>query len=223
MARSAAGSPVGGRRCSPGATTCWRVRFAAARRRTLLFDVHQDTVPTDGMTIDPFLPRVENGRMWGRGSCDIKGGMAAMLVAMARLCARAAAAGGLGRAGLHGGRGIHAHRGIALGQEQTARGADLAVVAEPTLLDMVHCHKGAMRWKIRTRGVACHSSTPERGVNAIYRMARVLDALEKYAGDTGRRHPPDLGPPSAVGGPDRGGARASTSFPTGAKSRSIDG
>ena len=54
--------------------------------RTLLFDVHQDTVPTDGMTIDPFLPRIENGRMWGRGSCDIKGGMAAMLMALRRLC-----------------------------------------------------------------------------------------------------------------------------------------
>jgi acetylornithine deacetylase len=60
-------------------------------------------------------------------------------------------------------------------------GAELAIVAEPTSLDIVHCHKGVLRWKIRTSGVACHSSTPELGQNAIYRMARVLEALEKYA------------------------------------------
>ena len=57
---------------------------------------------------------------------------------------------------------------------ETGHGADLAIVAEPTLLDLVHCHKGAVRWKIRTRGVACHSSTPHLGDNAIYRMGRVL-------------------------------------------------
>ena len=52
-------------------------------------------------------------------------------------------------------------------------GADLAIVAEPTLLDIVHCHKGVLRWKIRTSGVACHSSTPELDERrTIYRMAR---------------------------------------------------
>ena len=61
----------------------------------------------------------------------------------------------------------------------TIHGAALAIVAEPTLLDIVHCHKGVLRWKIRTEGVACHSSTPEQGENAIYRMAKVLEALER--------------------------------------------
>src|SRR5206468_7518210 len=54
-------------------------------RRTLLLEAHQDTVPTDNMTIDPFGARVENGRLYGRGACDIKGGMAAMLAAFARV------------------------------------------------------------------------------------------------------------------------------------------
>jgi len=58
---------------------------------------------------------------------------------------------------------------------------DLALVAEPTLLDIVVAHRGATRWKIRTSGRACHSSQPEQGVNAIYRMARVVSALEDYA------------------------------------------
>src|SRR5437660_9365836 len=52
---------------------------------TLLLEVHQDTVPADNMTIDPFAATIDNGRLYGRGACDIKGGMAAMLAAFARV------------------------------------------------------------------------------------------------------------------------------------------
>src|SRR5579862_7843746 len=52
---------------------------------TLVVEVHQDTVPTDKMTIDPFGAHIENGRLYGRGACDVKGGMAAMLTAFARV------------------------------------------------------------------------------------------------------------------------------------------
>ena len=147
--------------------------------RRLLFDVHQDTVPTDGMTIDPFSPRVEQGRMYGRGSCDIKGGMAAMLVALRRLCQerpRKAASVVLACTVDEEYTHIGSSR-LAL----TDHGAELAIVSEPTRLDLVHCHKGALRWKIRTRGVACHSSTPSLGKNAIYAMSRVIEALIAHA------------------------------------------
>lgn len=53
--------------------------------KLLLLEAHQDTVPVDGMTIHPFEPEIRDGRMYGRGSCDIKGGMAAMITALARL------------------------------------------------------------------------------------------------------------------------------------------
>ena len=53
--------------------------------RVILLDAHQDTVPVDGMTIEPFTPAVRQRRLYGRGSCDAKGGMAAMLAAVARL------------------------------------------------------------------------------------------------------------------------------------------
>jgi acetylornithine deacetylase len=170
----------------------------------LLFDVHQDTVPTDGMTIDPFQPRIENGRMWGRGSCDVKAGMAAMLVALRRLCReRPREAASVVLVCTVDEEFTHTGASTLAG---SAHGADLAVVAEPTLLDLVHCHKGALRWKIRTRGVACHSSIPELGINAIYRMGRVLDALAEYAGILGASSPhPLVGPPSLSVGRIEGG------------------
>jgi acetylornithine deacetylase len=59
--------------------------------------------------------------------------------------------------------------------------ADMAVVAEPTLLNIVHAHKGATRWHLITSGRSCHSSSPEQGTNAIYRMGRVLCGIDKYA------------------------------------------
>jgi acetylornithine deacetylase/succinyl-diaminopimelate desuccinylase-like protein len=189
---------------SPGRDNLLAKFESPGSRRTLLFDVHQDTVPTDGMTIDPFLPRIEGGRMYGRGSCDIKGGMAAMLMAIARLC----------RERPQGAASVvlactvdeeFTHTGSSRLAE-TDLGADLAIVAEPTLLDLVHCHKGALRWKIRTCGVACHSSTPHLGINAIYRMSRVLDALIEYAVALGNSTPdPIVGPPSLSVGRIEGG------------------
>jgi len=173
-------------------------------RRTLLFDAHQDTVPTDGMTIPPFDPKIEGGRLYGRGSCDVKAGMAAMLWAFRRLhrerprgAASVVMACTVDEEFTHMGSSMLA---------ETQKGIDLAIVAEPTQLQLVHCHKGAVRWKIRTRGVACHSSTPHRGVNAIYRMARVVDVLAEHAEELSRAEPhPILGPPSLSVGRIEGG------------------
>jgi acetylornithine deacetylase/succinyl-diaminopimelate desuccinylase-like protein len=85
-------------------------------------------------------------------------------------------------------------------------GADLAIVAEPTRLQVVNCHKGAVRWKIRTKGVACHSSTPHLGRNAIYLMAQVITALAEHAGALAASTPdPIVGPPSLSVGRVEGG------------------
>ncbi len=180
-------------------------RYDAPRsRRTILFDVHQDTVPADGMTIAPFVPEQKEGRLYGRGSCDIKGGMAAMLTAFARLVrerpsdsASVILACTVDEEFTHTGSSR-----LADGNH----GADLAIVAEPTLLNIVDRHKGAVRWKIRTQGVACHSSTPNLGENAIYTMARVVSALQEYAEGLARSKPdPVLGPPSLSVGRIEGG------------------
>ena len=60
---------------------------APGSSRVILFDVHQDTVPVDGMTVPAFEPTIGDGRMYGRGTCDVKGSMAAMLAAFERLVA----------------------------------------------------------------------------------------------------------------------------------------
>jgi len=192
---------------SPGRDNLLAWYVAPSARRTLLFDAHQDTVPADGMSIDPFGARIEGGRLHGRGACDVKGGMAAMLTAFARLVRERPA---------HSASVIMA---CTVDEEYTHTGsshlaahpvgADLAIVAEPTRLDLVVCHKGALRWKVRTRGVACHSSTPELGDNAIYRMARVIAALADHAGQLAGAEPhPVLGTPSLSVGRIEGGYAA---------------
>jgi acetylornithine deacetylase len=181
-------------------------RYDAPRaRQTIVLDAHQDTVPVDGMTIPPFEPAVRDGRLYGRGACDVKGGMAAMLAAFARLWRERPRGGanvvltcccdeeststgvndlvrlwedGLGRSAL------------------LAQRPDAAVVAEPTELDVVVAHRGATRWKIRTTGRACHSSDPSQGINAIYSMARIVQCLEEYAAEL-----PELVPPHPLCGP----------------------
>ncbi|NLS95204.1 MAG: M20 family metallopeptidase [Planctomycetaceae bacterium] len=153
----------------------------------VLFEAHQDTVPVDGMTIDPWDPREEDGRIYGRGSCDVKGGMAAMLAVLERLrdrrpphCPTVVMACSINEE--HGFSGVEAMRPLLACHETDFVPAvpTLAVVAEPTGLQVVVAHKGAVRWCLHTRGHAAHSSMPEKGSNAIYRMAQVVDALNVY-------------------------------------------
>jgi succinyl-diaminopimelate desuccinylase len=166
---------------------------------TILLDAHQDTVPVEGMTIAPFEPQIRNGRINGRGSCDVKGGMAAMLFAFRRLCQEQPA------------NAANVVLSCTCDEESTTTGItdlvrywtsdrgkstllasppDVAVIAEPTLLDVVVAHRGVTRFKIRAGGRACHSSDPTQGVNAIYRMARVVAVLEEYAELLSRTVPP---------------------------------
>lgn len=148
-------------------------------RATVILEAHQDTVPADNMTIEPFAGAIEGDKLYGRGACDIKGGMAAMLAAFARLVRDRPA------------KAANVIMACTVDEEHTFLGvqrlvrdapqAEMAIVAEPTQLQIVVAHKGVVRWSIDTLGRACHSSTPEQGQNAIYAMAEVLDTVRKYA------------------------------------------
>jgi acetylornithine deacetylase len=150
-----------------------------ASPRTVVFEAHQDTVPTDGMIVPPFEGKIEGDRLYGRGSCDIKGGMTAMLTAFARLVRdKPRQAPNVIMACTADEE--HTFMGV---QVLVKRGlkADCAIVAEPTQLNIVHAHKGISRWFMTTPGRACHSSAPEQGVNAIYRMGKLLVGIEQFA------------------------------------------
>lgn len=158
----------------------------AAGGPLILWEAHQDTVPVDGMTIEPWNPIVRDGRVYGRGACDIKGGLAAMLSALARLATERPAPRPtiLFAATVNEEHGFSGAARLArLWDEQPEfcpRRPDLAIVAEPTELDVVVAHKGAVRWRVHTRGRSAHSSQADQGDNAVYKMARVLLALERY-------------------------------------------
>ncbi|MFO0899384.1 MAG: M20 family metallopeptidase [Pirellulales bacterium] len=152
----------------------------------LVFEAHQDTVPVDGMTIPPWTPTVRDGRLYGRGACDIKGGMAAMLAVLARLAARpqenrptlVMACSVNEEHGYTGATEFARSWGVA--ESLVPRTPDAVVVAEPTGLDVVVAHKGAVRWRCHTLGRAGHSSQPHLAENAFYHMAAVLQALEQH-------------------------------------------
>jgi acetylornithine deacetylase len=152
----------------------------------LVFEAHQDTVPVEGMTIDPFDPAIRDGRMYGRGSCDIKGGMACMLTNFAR-CALERPE---GMPTLVMACSVNEEYGFSGAQTMAElwevdgwlpRAPDGVIVAEPTQLEVVVAHKGTARGYCHARGKAAHSSQPQLGTSAIYRMGHVLRALEQYA------------------------------------------
>ena len=190
----------------------------------ILWDAHQDTVPAEGMSIEPFAPLVRDGRLYGRGACDVKGGMAAMLVALDRLRAsgRPRAATVVFSATVNEEFGFSGVKALSRLWTQTSAefpASDaaarsliggkpmLAIVAEPTGLDLVTQHKGAIRWRIAVQGRACHSAFPEQGENAIYPAGRVILAIESLARDLLARHPGHpCGPPTLNLGTVRGGA-----------------
>jgi acetylornithine deacetylase len=177
--------------------------------RTVLFEAHQDVVPVDNMTIDPWEPVIENGRLQGRGSCDTKAGMAGMMTAMRRL-KREAPAGAPAVIMLCVVDEEHQFRGISKACEMGIE-ADMAIVAEPTELEIVVSHKGVVRWKIVTTGFSVHSGNRDEGINAIVRMAKVIQALEYFHQQVLRtRTDPTLGNAALSIGCIRGGTSVNT-------------
>lgn len=172
--------------------------------RRVIMEAHLDTVSIAGMTIHPFEPRIDEGRIFGRGSCDTKGGLAAMMHAVAAVHAEGLAP------------PCEVWLAAVVDEEFSFRGAaklcegmvaHAAVVAEPTGLRAVIASKGVLRWRIVVRGRSAHSSRPELGINAIDHMARVILALEEAHARLAAREHPLLGPATGSVGVIRGGVQ----------------
>ncbi|HKY46615.1 MAG TPA: M20/M25/M40 family metallo-hydrolase [Acidimicrobiia bacterium] len=146
---------------------------ADAGRGVLLFEAHLDTVSFGTPRME--AAQIAGNLLYGRGACDTKGSLTAMLIALERLTKRTAELPVdillLGAVDEERSGGGARHFLISGGK------ADGAVVGEPTGLEIVVAHKGCIRFRIATRGRAAHSSKPEEGLNAIYAMNDVLSHL----------------------------------------------
>lgn len=155
--------------------------------KRLVLEAHMDTVSVEGMTIDPFDPKIIDGCMYGRGACDTKAGLAAMM------CAAVSA--------FHDPTPPPAEIWVAavVDEEYSCQGvlrlcqgltASAAVVAEPTEMRLVIASKGVLRWRIVSHGRSAHSSKVHLGFNAIHPMAKLLVAIEEeHAQLDGLKHP----------------------------------
>jgi acetylornithine deacetylase len=168
-------------------------RAGRAGGRSLMLNGHLDVVGVEGMTHPPFGALERNGKLYGRGTADMKGGLGAMCAAAARAAARGIAGEVIVAAVVD-----EEHTSIGT-RELMRRGvrADAAIVGEPTRLSIMPAHKGFAWIEVEVRGRAAHGSRHELGIDAILEAAAILgelDHLEREVLPT-RRHPL-LGRPS---------------------------
>lgn len=181
-------------------------RLVRGDGRSLILNGHLDTVGVAGMSVPPFAAEVEDGRVWGRGAADMKGGVAALLAA-----ARDAAV-----------RGFVGTLTVALTADEEEAGlgcrklveeglrADAVIVCEPTGLAVAPAHKGFAWICVDFRGQAAHGSRPERGVDAIRHAGLFLARLDEIEATLQRRKPhPLLGHGSIHAGTVEGGTAPS--------------
>jgi acetylornithine deacetylase/succinyl-diaminopimelate desuccinylase family protein len=171
----------------------------------LLFNGHTDTVAVTGMSVRPFGGDISEQRLWGRGAADMKGPLACMLAAGARLRKQTSTwKGCLTLACVVDEE--YRYRGISALMEEQEQW-DVAVVGEPTVFRVVRGCKGCMRFAIRAHGKPFHSSRPERGRNAIVAMARaILELTGLFNERLSKVRHPDFGPSTCSIGLIEGGS-----------------
>ena len=169
----------------------------------LIFNGHTDVVPPGtGWTVKPYGAEVRGDRLYGRGSADMKGGIAAMIEAALTVHQTASFRGSITLAMVadeeEGGGGTrHAvERGLQ---------GDWAIIPEPTDLRPVIAHKGDFNFYISVHGEAAHGSVPERGVNAIYGAGRLLTAIQDLNQRLAAQSHPLVGHPTVSVGTIKGG------------------
>jgi acetylornithine deacetylase len=158
---------------APGRSNVLGIARGTGGGRSLLLNGHMDTVGVAGMP-DGHQPRIEGGRLYGRGAYDMKGGVAACMLAIAEVKKR----------GLRGDvifTGVIDEEYASVGTMDLARRlrADAAIVAEFTELQLILAHRGFVWLEVETIGKAAHGSRPDLGIDAIVKMGKVLTEMEK--------------------------------------------
>ena len=175
---------------------------------TVMLAGHLDTVGVAGYEAS-FEPEIRDGRIHGRGSCDMKAGLAAYLEVVRILVET-----GEELSGDLVVAGVVDEEHAMIGSKQfgeTGPSIDYAIVAEPSSLAISTAHRGEVCMGIRTRGLSAHSSMPENGINAIYHMSTIIEALKQYAVELSNREPdPVCGKPAFSIGVINGGENVSS-------------
>jgi acetylornithine deacetylase len=158
---------------APGRPNVVAIARGTGAGRSLMLNAHMDTVGVAGVT-DPFVAKVEDGRLYGRGAYDMKGSLAACMLAAAAAKER----------GLRGDvilTAVSDEEVASVGTEAIAATlqADAAIVTEPTELQVAVAHRGFVLLEIETIGRAAHGSRPHLGIDAIAKMGRVLTGIEE--------------------------------------------
>jgi acetylornithine deacetylase len=175
---------------------------------TLMLNGHTDTVGVNYMEIDPLDPVVKEGRMYGRGAVDMKGGLAAILAAT-----KAVVDSGIELRGDLVVAAVCDEEYASIGTEKVVEQfrADAAIIGEPTELNILVAHKGFAWINVETRGVAAHGSAWQVGVDAIAKMGKVQVGLERLQDEVlMRRRHVLVGPPSVHSSTIQGGRELST-------------
>lgn len=147
--------------------------------KKLLFDGHIDTVPVTDETewkYPPFAAEIHDGKIYGRGTSDMKGAVAAFVSAAANFAADTDKnfAGELYIAGV-----VHEEcfEGVAAREISAAVKPDYVVIGEASALNLKVGQRGRGEIVVETFGKPCHSANPEKGINAVYKMAKVIEAI----------------------------------------------
>ena len=147
--------------------------------KKLLFDGHIDTVPVTDETewqYPPFAAEIHDGKIYGRGTSDMKGAVAAFVSAAANFAADTDKdfAGELYVAGV-----VHEEcfEGVAAREISAAVKPDYVVIGEASTLNLKVGQRGRGEIVVETFGKPCHSANPEKGINAVYKMAKVIEAI----------------------------------------------
>ncbi len=150
--------------------------------RVILFDSHTDTVSVmdeDEWDVPPFSGEILDGYLWGRGSVDMKSGAAASIYAAAIAKSQ----------GLVSGKTVYVSctvyeedcdgEGLKHLLKECDLKPDYAIICEPSANTIATGHKGKAQVIIKTKGISAHSSAPEKGLNAIYEMAEIIQRIER--------------------------------------------
>lgn len=168
----------------------------SGEKKGLMFNGHADTVGIRNMTIDPLKPVIDNDKLYGRGACDMKAGIAAMMVVLKTFAdSKSMLKGDLTLSTVPGEEFDNVGARKLVEGFSFSKPLGAIIVGEPTGLQLAIKHKGFINIEIETKGKAAHGSVPEKGIDAIEKMAKIVVKLDEMKTTAAKKNNELLGQP----------------------------